>query len=166
MHNNVVDYDCIGGIVVIKDMMIIVMMVKMMAVMPLIKNWFILLLRIIRCVRFGRKLLLHLQILSNLYTLLNPLTVFQIVSDLILFQMEMWIDGFDILLGREMSSNKAKSDLEYLLGIEVSIHLLDTANLVIPHIDPVVPEPPEDFNFCTDWKVRPINRMRKYVDEI
>ncbi|XP_071824583.1 engulfment and cell motility protein 1-like isoform X2 [Apostichopus japonicus] len=64
--------------------------------------------------------------------------------------MEMWIDGFDILLGREMSSNKAKSDLEYLLGIEVSIHLLDTANLVIPHIAPVVPEPPEDFNFCTD----------------
>lgn len=80
--------------------------------------------------------------------------------------MEMWIDGFDILLGKEMSSNKAKSDLEYLLGIEVSIHLLDTANLVIPHNAPVVPEPPEDFNFCTDWKVRPIDRMRKYVDAI
>lgn len=64
--------------------------------------------------------------------------------------MEMWTDGFDILLGKQMSSSQASSDLEYLLGIEVSIRLLDTANLVIPHKPPVVPPPPEDFNFCTD----------------
>ncbi|KAJ8042237.1 Engulfment and cell motility protein 1 [Holothuria leucospilota] len=65
-------------------------------------------------------------------------------------EMEMWIDGLNILLGKEPTSTQAKSDLENLLSIEMSIRLLDTANLILPQEPLPIPPPPPDYNFCTD----------------
>ena len=59
----------------------------------------------------------------------------------------MWTDGINALLGREMSSDKARSDLDMLLSMEMKLRLLDLENIPIPEHPPKIPELPKNYNF-------------------
>jgi len=61
----------------------------------------------------------------------------------------MWIDGLNVLLGRKMTSTKAKSDLELLLSMEMKLRLLDIENIPIPDKPPVIPPLPKNYNFAS-----------------
>uniref|UniRef100_A0A8C3AVW2 Engulfment and cell motility 3 n=1 Tax=Cyclopterus lumpus TaxID=8103 RepID=A0A8C3AVW2_CYCLU len=63
----------------------------------------------------------------------------------------LWTDGLSVLLGREMSSESMRSELEILLSMEIKLRLLDLENVPIPDIAPVVPKPPSNYNFCYDF---------------
>ncbi|KAM9807564.1 engulfment and cell motility protein 3 [Neosynchiropus ocellatus] len=63
----------------------------------------------------------------------------------------LWTDGLSVLLGREMSSESMRSELEILLSMEIKLRLLDLANIPIPDSAPVVPKPPSNYNFCYDF---------------
>uniref|UniRef100_A0AAX7U039 ELMO domain-containing protein n=1 Tax=Astatotilapia calliptera TaxID=8154 RepID=A0AAX7U039_ASTCA len=63
----------------------------------------------------------------------------------------LWTDGLSVLLGREMSSESMRSELEILLSMEIKLRLLDLENVPIPDNAPVVPKPPSNFNFCYDF---------------
>ncbi|XP_026220664.1 engulfment and cell motility protein 3 isoform X2 [Anabas testudineus] len=63
----------------------------------------------------------------------------------------LWTDGLNVLLGREMSSESMRSELEILLSMEIKLRLLDLENVPIPDSAPVVPKPPSNFNFCYDF---------------
>lgn len=60
---------------------------------------------------------------------------------------DYWTDGINALLGREMTSEKTKQDLNMLLGMEVKIRLLDTEGVTIPEVAPEIPPPPPNFDF-------------------
>uniref|UniRef100_A0A3B4GX48 Engulfment and cell motility 3 n=1 Tax=Pundamilia nyererei TaxID=303518 RepID=A0A3B4GX48_9CICH len=66
-------------------------------------------------------------------------------------QFCLWTDGLSVLLGREMSSESMRSELEILLSMEIKLRLLDLENVPIPDNAPVVPKPPSNFNFCYDF---------------
>ncbi|KAG7214880.1 hypothetical protein INR49_005149 [Caranx melampygus] len=63
----------------------------------------------------------------------------------------LWTDGLSVLLGREMSSESMRSELEILLSMEIKLRLLDLENVTIPDAAPVVPKPPSNYNFCYDF---------------
>ncbi|KAL0968541.1 hypothetical protein UPYG_G00268190 [Umbra pygmaea] len=63
----------------------------------------------------------------------------------------LWTDGLSVLLGREMSSECMRSELEILLSMEIKLRLLDLENVPIPDSAPPVPKPPSNFNFCYDF---------------
>ncbi|KAI3371608.1 hypothetical protein L3Q82_024175, partial [Scortum barcoo] len=63
----------------------------------------------------------------------------------------LWTDGLSVLLGREMSSESMRSELEILLSMEIKLRLLDLENVPIPESAPVVPKPPTNYNFCYDF---------------
>ncbi|TSS60378.1 Engulfment and cell motility protein 3 [Bagarius yarrelli] len=63
----------------------------------------------------------------------------------------LWTDGLNILLGKEMSSESMRSELEILLSMEIKLRLLDLENVPIPDSAPPVPKPPSNFNFCYDF---------------
>uniref|UniRef100_A0A671URR8 Engulfment and cell motility 3 n=1 Tax=Sparus aurata TaxID=8175 RepID=A0A671URR8_SPAAU len=63
----------------------------------------------------------------------------------------LWTDGLSVLLGREMSSESMRSELEILLSMEIKLRLLDLENVPIPECAPVVPKPPSNYNFCYDF---------------
>uniref|UniRef100_H2MLQ8 Engulfment and cell motility 3 n=1 Tax=Oryzias latipes TaxID=8090 RepID=H2MLQ8_ORYLA len=63
----------------------------------------------------------------------------------------LWTDGLSVLLGREMSSEAMRSELEILLSMEIKLRLLDLENIPIPDSAPVVPKPPSNYNFCYDF---------------
>uniref|UniRef100_A0A8C9S849 Engulfment and cell motility 3 n=1 Tax=Scleropages formosus TaxID=113540 RepID=A0A8C9S849_SCLFO len=63
----------------------------------------------------------------------------------------LWTDGLSVLLGREMSSECMRSELEILLSMEIKLRLLDLENVPIPDAAPPVPKPPSNFNFCYDF---------------
>uniref|UniRef100_A0A8C9YMQ0 Engulfment and cell motility 3 n=1 Tax=Sander lucioperca TaxID=283035 RepID=A0A8C9YMQ0_SANLU len=63
----------------------------------------------------------------------------------------LWTDGLSVLLGREMSSESMRSELEILLSMEIKLRLLDLENVPIPDSAPVVPKPPSNYNFCYDF---------------
>ncbi|XP_053742307.1 engulfment and cell motility protein 3 isoform X1 [Synchiropus splendidus] len=63
----------------------------------------------------------------------------------------LWTDGLSVLLGRDMSSESMRSELEILLSMEIKLRLLDLANIPIPDSAPVVPKPPSNYNFCYDF---------------
>ncbi|KAM7396359.1 hypothetical protein PAMP_019404 [Pampus punctatissimus] len=63
----------------------------------------------------------------------------------------LWTDGLSVLLGREMSSESMRSELEILLSMEIKLRLLDLENVPIPDRAPVVPKPPSNYNFCYDF---------------
>ncbi|KAF3854490.1 hypothetical protein F7725_022545 [Dissostichus mawsoni] len=44
----------------------------------------------------------------------------------------LWTDGLSVLLGREMSSESMRSELEILLSMEIKLRLLDLENVPIP----------------------------------
>ncbi|XP_053361336.1 engulfment and cell motility protein 3 [Clarias gariepinus] len=63
----------------------------------------------------------------------------------------LWTDGLSVLLGKEMSSESMRSELEILLSMEIKLRLLDLENVPIPDSAPPVPNPPSNFNFCYDF---------------
>ncbi|KAM9470247.1 engulfment and cell motility protein 3 [Clarias gariepinus] len=63
----------------------------------------------------------------------------------------LWTDGLNVLLGKEMSSESMRSELEILLSMEIKLRLLDLENVPIPDSAPPVPNPPSNFNFCYDF---------------
>lgn len=66
-------------------------------------------------------------------------------------QFCLWTDGLSVLLGRDMSSESMRSELEILLSMEIKLRLLDLENVPIPDSAPVVPKPPSNYNFCYDF---------------
>uniref|UniRef100_A0A8C6Q0K3 Engulfment and cell motility 3 n=1 Tax=Nothobranchius furzeri TaxID=105023 RepID=A0A8C6Q0K3_NOTFU len=63
----------------------------------------------------------------------------------------LWTDGLSVLLGREMSSESMRSELEILLSMEIKLRLLDLENISIPDNAPAIPKPPTNYNFCYDF---------------
>uniref|UniRef100_A0A3B4C721 ELMO domain-containing protein n=1 Tax=Pygocentrus nattereri TaxID=42514 RepID=A0A3B4C721_PYGNA len=63
----------------------------------------------------------------------------------------LWTDGLNVLLGKEMSSEAMRSELEILLSMEIKLRLLDLENVPIPDTAPPIPKPPSNFNFCYDF---------------
>ncbi|XP_033105151.1 engulfment and cell motility protein 1-like [Anneissia japonica] len=61
--------------------------------------------------------------------------------------LDMWKDGLNALRGLEMTSEQTKSDLKTLLGMEMKLRLLDTANIKIPSECPPIPPPPSNYDF-------------------
>uniref|UniRef100_A0A8C8SC50 Engulfment and cell motility 3 n=1 Tax=Pelusios castaneus TaxID=367368 RepID=A0A8C8SC50_9SAUR len=66
-------------------------------------------------------------------------------------QFCLWTDGLNVLLGREMTSERTQSELDILLSMELKLHLLDLENVPIPDAPPPVPKPPSNLNFCYDF---------------
>lgn len=60
----------------------------------------------------------------------------------------MWVDGINGLLGKKMTSPKAKTDMEMLLNMEMKLRLLDLENVPIPDQPPAVPSLPSNYNFA------------------
>lgn len=50
-----------------------------------------------------------------------------------------------------MSSESMHSELEILLSMEIKLRLLDLENVPIPDSAPLIPKPPNNFNFCYDF---------------
>ncbi|XP_068022709.1 engulfment and cell motility protein 3 isoform X2 [Melanerpes formicivorus] len=67
------------------------------------------------------------------------------------YEFCLWTDGLNVLLGREMSSERAQTDLEVLLSMELKLRLLDLENISIPDAPPPVPKPPSNLNFCYNF---------------
>ncbi|XP_015220342.1 engulfment and cell motility protein 2 isoform X3 [Lepisosteus oculatus] len=59
----------------------------------------------------------------------------------------IWTDGLCALLGREMSSDLTRSDLDTLISMEMKLRLLDLENITIPEAPPPVPKEPSTYNF-------------------
>uniref|UniRef100_G1STI1 Engulfment and cell motility 2 n=1 Tax=Oryctolagus cuniculus TaxID=9986 RepID=G1STI1_RABIT len=59
----------------------------------------------------------------------------------------IWIDGLSALLGKDMSSELTKSDLDTLLTMEMKLRLLDLENVQIPEAPPPVPKEPSSYDF-------------------
>lgn len=69
----------------------------------------------------------------------------------LLFQFCLWTDGLSVLLGKEMSSESMRSELDILLSMEIKLRLLDLENVPIPDMAPPIPKLPSNFNFCYDF---------------
>lgn len=66
-------------------------------------------------------------------------------------QFCLWTDGLNVLLGKEMTSERMQTDLDVLLSMELKLRLLDIENISIPDTPPPVPKPPSNLNFCYDF---------------
>ncbi|XP_071175885.1 engulfment and cell motility protein 1-like isoform X2 [Mytilus edulis] len=62
-------------------------------------------------------------------------------------ELDMWVDGLNVLLGNEMDSSQKNKDLELLLNMETKIHLLDIEGITIPSEPPQIPPEPNNFDF-------------------
>ncbi|XP_030437647.1 engulfment and cell motility protein 3 isoform X2 [Gopherus evgoodei] len=67
------------------------------------------------------------------------------------YEFCLWTDGLNVLLGREMTSERTQSELDILLSMELKLRLLDLENISIPDAPPPVPNPPSNLNFCYDF---------------
>ncbi|XP_029464614.1 engulfment and cell motility protein 3 isoform X3 [Rhinatrema bivittatum] len=67
------------------------------------------------------------------------------------YEFCLWTDGLNVLMGKEMTSERTKSDLDILLSMEIKLRLLDLESIPIPDAPPVIPQPPSNFNFCYDF---------------
>lgn len=67
---------------------------------------------------------------------------------LFFLQFCMWLDGLNALLGREMPSERTRSDLDLLLNTELKLQLLDLENIPIPDQPPPIPPRPKNFDYC------------------
>ncbi|KAF0314753.1 Engulfment and cell motility protein 1 [Amphibalanus amphitrite] len=63
---------------------------------------------------------------------------------------DYWTDGINALLGKKMSSEEARRDLDMLLAMEIKLRLLDTDGLEIPQEPPPIPPDPPNYDFCCD----------------
>ncbi|XP_072370680.1 engulfment and cell motility protein 2 isoform X4 [Scyliorhinus torazame] len=59
----------------------------------------------------------------------------------------IWTDGLNALLGKEMTSDLTKNDLDTLLSMEMKLRLLDLENIQIPETPPPIPKEPSSFDF-------------------
>uniref|UniRef100_A0AAR2JS13 ELMO domain-containing protein n=1 Tax=Pygocentrus nattereri TaxID=42514 RepID=A0AAR2JS13_PYGNA len=62
----------------------------------------------------------------------------------------MWTDGLNALLGKEMTSEFTRSDLDTLLNMEMKLRLLDLENIQIPEAPPPIPKEPSNYDFVYD----------------
>uniref|UniRef100_A0A8C7ZY73 Engulfment and cell motility 1 n=1 Tax=Oryzias sinensis TaxID=183150 RepID=A0A8C7ZY73_9TELE len=62
----------------------------------------------------------------------------------------VWTDGLNALLGKEMTSDYTKSDLDTLLSMEMKLRLLDLENIQIPDAPPPIPKEPSNYDFVYD----------------
>jgi len=60
-----------------------------------------------------------------------------------------WIDGFNTLLGKKMSSGDYLKEKEILLNMEVKLRLLDLEGVDLPSSPPPIPPPPAHLNFSS-----------------
>uniref|UniRef100_A0A674ICZ7 ELMO domain-containing protein n=1 Tax=Terrapene triunguis TaxID=2587831 RepID=A0A674ICZ7_9SAUR len=67
------------------------------------------------------------------------------------YEFCLWTDGLNVLLGRELTSERTQSELDILLSMELKLRLLDLENISIPDAPPPVPKPPSNLNFCYDF---------------
>ncbi|NXJ65296.1 ELMO3 protein, partial [Rostratula benghalensis] len=67
------------------------------------------------------------------------------------YEFCLWTDGLNVLLGKEMTSERMRTDLETLMSMELKLRLLDLENISIPDTPPPVPKPPSNLNFCYDF---------------
>ncbi|XP_048406100.2 engulfment and cell motility protein 2 isoform X3 [Stegostoma tigrinum] len=59
----------------------------------------------------------------------------------------IWTDGLNALLGKEMTSELTKNDLDTLLSMEMKLRLLDLENIQIPETPPPIPKEPSSYDF-------------------
>ncbi|XP_076864010.1 engulfment and cell motility protein 1 [Brachyhypopomus gauderio] len=62
----------------------------------------------------------------------------------------VWTDGLNALLGKEMTSEFTRSDLDTLLNMEMKLRLLDLENIQIPEAPPPIPKEPSNYDFVYD----------------
>uniref|UniRef100_A0A8C7PLF1 ELMO domain-containing protein n=1 Tax=Oncorhynchus mykiss TaxID=8022 RepID=A0A8C7PLF1_ONCMY len=62
----------------------------------------------------------------------------------------VWTDGLNALLGKEMTSDFTKSDMDTLLSMEMKLRLLDLENIQIPEAPPPIPKEPSNYDFVYD----------------
>uniref|UniRef100_A0A672TPT7 Engulfment and cell motility 3 n=1 Tax=Strigops habroptila TaxID=2489341 RepID=A0A672TPT7_STRHB len=67
------------------------------------------------------------------------------------YEFCLWTDGLNVLLGKEMTSERTQTDLDVLLSMELKLRLLDLENISIPDAPPPIPKPPSNLNFCYDF---------------
>ncbi|XP_066183733.1 engulfment and cell motility protein 3 isoform X2 [Sylvia atricapilla] len=67
------------------------------------------------------------------------------------YEFCLWTDGLNVLLGKEMTSERTQTDLDVLLSMELKLRLLDLENISIPDDPPPIPKPPSNLNFCYDF---------------
>ncbi|KAM7100652.1 engulfment and cell motility protein 3 isoform 3-T3 [Ciconia maguari] len=67
------------------------------------------------------------------------------------YEFCLWTDGLNVLLGKEMTSERTQTDLDVLLSMELKLRLLDLENISIPDTPPPIPKPPSNLNFCYDF---------------
>ncbi|XP_069595772.1 engulfment and cell motility protein 3 isoform X10 [Ranitomeya imitator] len=60
----------------------------------------------------------------------------------------LWLDGLSALLGREMPSERTRTDLDLLLNTELKLRLLDLENIPIPDQPPPIPPRPKNYDYC------------------
>ncbi|XP_056381274.1 engulfment and cell motility protein 3 isoform X3 [Hyla sarda] len=60
----------------------------------------------------------------------------------------LWLDGLNTLLGREMPSERTRTDLDLLLNTELKLRLLDLENIPIPDQPPPIPPRPNNYDYC------------------
>ncbi|XP_015263902.1 PREDICTED: engulfment and cell motility protein 2 [Gekko japonicus] len=63
------------------------------------------------------------------------------------YEVAIWIDGLNALLGKDMASELTKSDLDTLLSMEMKLRLLDLENIHVPEVPPPVPKEPSSYDF-------------------
>uniref|UniRef100_A0A671LVM1 Si:dkey-56f14.7 n=1 Tax=Sinocyclocheilus anshuiensis TaxID=1608454 RepID=A0A671LVM1_9TELE len=63
----------------------------------------------------------------------------------------IWTDGLNALLGKEMTSELTKSDMDTLVTTELKLRLLDLENIQIPDVPPPVPKEPSTYDFVYDF---------------
>uniref|UniRef100_A0A8D0ACL4 Engulfment and cell motility 1 n=1 Tax=Sander lucioperca TaxID=283035 RepID=A0A8D0ACL4_SANLU len=67
----------------------------------------------------------------------------------------VWTDGLNALLGKEMTSDYTKSDMDTLLSMEMKLRLLDLENIQIPEAPPPIPKEPSNYDFALYSSTKP-----------
>ncbi|KAJ3608661.1 hypothetical protein NHX12_023192 [Muraenolepis orangiensis] len=62
----------------------------------------------------------------------------------------VWTDALNALLGKEMTSDYTKADMDTLLTMEMKLRLLDLENIQIPEAPPPIPKEPSNYDFVYD----------------
>uniref|UniRef100_A0AAR2JE69 Si:dkey-56f14.7 n=1 Tax=Pygocentrus nattereri TaxID=42514 RepID=A0AAR2JE69_PYGNA len=63
----------------------------------------------------------------------------------------IWTDGLNALLGKEMTSDLTKSDMDTLVTMEIKLRLLDLENIQVPEVPPPIPKEPSNYDFVYDY---------------